>query len=196
VVDPFQVVLAFFLWTNAIIALWEICLFLRIGLIEEQHRRFVEVYRGRELDRIRDFMLSRVPASELFSPALWSGIWSSYSVFDESYANRRSFGFFIDIGNGFTTLIPTLLFLYEMTFQDIPARALGVLGLLLFYQMWYGTVVYLLSFFLNRRHVGRPWHHVAVIVGMTNGLWLTLPGIGFYVSLVMVYSDSYAIVLG
>ena len=33
VLNPHQIALAFFLWLNTIIALWEICLFLRIGLI-------------------------------------------------------------------------------------------------------------------------------------------------------------------
>jgi hypothetical protein len=193
VVNLWQIVLAFFLAMNTLIALWELCLFFRIGLIEEQHRRFVEIYRGREIDRVRDFFFTRVPLGELVSPSFWSGIWSSYSVFDESYANRRSFGFFVDIGNGFTTLIPSLLFLGEMSLQQLPARALGILGLLLFYQMWYGTVIYLLSFFLNRRHRGHRWWHIAIIVGLSNGLWLVLPVVGCYASLNMIYTDSYAI---
>jgi hypothetical protein len=37
------------------------------------------------------------------------------TVFDPSYANRESFGFFIDVGNGFSTIIPTVLFLVGMT---------------------------------------------------------------------------------
>src|SRR5262245_6678892 len=101
--DARQAGLAFFLWLNTLVALWEICLGLRIDLIEAQHRRFADEYRGRPLDRVRDFFLARVPLARALSPSLWAEIWSSYALFDPSYADRRSFGFFVDVGNGLTT---------------------------------------------------------------------------------------------
>src|SRR5882724_538559 len=119
-----EAALAFFLWLNVVVALWEICLYLRIDLIHEQHEDFIERYRGRELDRVKDFFATRVPLSRIFSPSVWAELWSSYSVFDPSYADKKSFGFFIDIGNGFSTLMPCLLFLYGMTYEPISARAL------------------------------------------------------------------------
>jgi hypothetical protein len=195
VFNVFQIALAFFAWLNVIIALWEICLFLRIDLIEEQHRRFVAEYRGRELDRARDFFATPVPLGRLFSPTLWAELWSTYSVFDPSYANRQSFGFFVDIGNGFSTLIPSLLFLYGMTFEMVPARVLGIVGLLLFYQTWYGTVVYFWSFLLNKRYRGHTAMNLALFVGMSNGVWLTFPVFGMYAATVLIQSDSYAIFL-
>jgi hypothetical protein len=195
VLNVHQMGLAFFTWLNSIIALWEICLFLRIDLIEEQHRRFVAAYRGRELDRARDFFATPVPLRRLFSPTVWAELWSTYSVFDDSYADRKSFGFFVDIGNGFSTLIPSLLFLYGMTFEIMPARVLGIVGLLLFYQTWYGTVVYFWSFVLNKRYRGHTLLNLALFVGMSNGLWLTFPLWGIYASVVMIRSDSYALFL-
>jgi hypothetical protein len=85
-------------------------------------------------------------------------VWACYSVFDQSYANRQSFGFFIDVGNGYSTIIPTLLFLLGMTCHgeggyQLPftAQQVGIVGLLSFYQEFYGTVVYFLSFFMNKR---------------------------------------------
>jgi hypothetical protein len=188
-----QAVLAFFLWLNAIIALWEICLYLRIDLIEEQHARFVREYRGRELDRVKDFFSREVPIGRIFSPSVWAELWSSYSVFDPSYADRKSYGFFVDIGNGFTTLVPALLFLYGMTFEPISARALGIVGVLLFYQMWYGTVVYLASYLLNKRYRGHTPFNVALFVGLSNGLWLTFPIWGIAVSVLLIRSGSYDI---
>jgi hypothetical protein len=190
-----QMALAFFTWLNAIIALWEICLFLRIDLVEEQHRRFVSEYRGRELDRVREFFAAPVPIRRLFSPTLWAELWSTYSIFDDSYADRKSFGFFVDIGNGFTTLVPSLLFLYGMTLEMVPGRVLGIVGLLLFYQTWYGTIVYFSSFVLNKRYRGHTPLNLALFVGMSNGLWLTFPLWGFYAALVMIQSDSYALFL-
>ena len=195
VVSPIQVALAFFLWLNVIVALWEICLFLRIDLIEDRHPREVAAYRGNELALVRELMRSRVRPSRLLSPTLWAGIWSSYAVFDDAYASRRSFGFFIDIGNGFSTLVPSLVVLYGMTFHLLPARVLGIIALLLCYQMWYGTVIYLVSYFHGRKHVGRSPLEVATIVGMTNGVWLVFPVIGMIAALAMIESGSYAVVL-
>jgi hypothetical protein len=178
---------------NVIIALWEICLFLRIDLIEQQHRQFVGRYRGRELDRVKEYFATPVPLARVFSPTLWAELWSTYSIFDDSYADRKSFGFFVDIGNGFTTLIPSLVFLYGMTFDLLSPRILGMLGLLLFYQTWYGTLVYFGSFVLNRRYRGHSRANLALFVGMSNGLWFTFPLWGMYVAVTLIETNSFAI---
>ena len=81
-------------------------------------------------------------------------IWSGYSLFDPGYSDRRSFGYNIDVGNGFTTLIPAVLFAFGMTFELMPARVLGIIGLIIFWQMFYGTAVYFFQFFNNGRHKG------------------------------------------
>ena len=125
VLDPDQMAVSFFLVVNLVIALWEMCLFFRIDQIEREHARFVVEYKGRELDRVIDFMNVRVPLARTFSPSVWAELWSSYSVFDESYANRKSFGFFIDVGNGFSTFIPGVLCIVAMTYDILPARAVG-----------------------------------------------------------------------
>jgi hypothetical protein len=193
VVSPLQIGLAFFLWLNAIIAFWEICLFLRIDLIEQQHERFIVDYAGRELDRVKEFFTTKVPLGKIFSPTTWAELWSTYSVFDESYANRKSFGFFIDVGNGFSTAVPTLLFLYGMTFELMPARVLGIVGAILFYQMWYGTLVYFGSFLFNKRYVGHTPGNLAIFVGLSNGLWFTFPVVGLWASVRMILDDNYAV---
>jgi hypothetical protein len=56
-----------------------------------------------------DFFLSEFDLAEIMTPSgyvrRWSEVWSVYSVFDPSYANRESFGFFVDVGNGWTTMV-------------------------------------------------------------------------------------------
>ena len=193
--NGYQALLAFFLWLNTIIAFWEICLFFSIDLVADRHAEMTETFAGRAFARSIDFMMSTVSLRKLWHPSSWTGVWTSYAGFDESYANKSSYGFFVDVGNGFTTLIPSLLFLYGMTYAPISARTLGIIGLLAFYQMWYGTVVYLGSFFFNRRHLGHPLAHLAIIVGLLNGLWLSFPLIGMYASIVMIYGNSYALFL-
>ena len=188
-----QIGLAFFLWLNTMVTFWEWSLFLRTAQIEAQYADFKQRYRGRELDRVTDFFMTPLPLGKLFSPGTWAELWATYAVFDESYADRKSFGFFIDVGNGLSTFVPSLLFLYGMTYELLPARAMGVLGALLFYQTWYGTLVYFGSFIFNRRYVGHTRFNLALFVGLSNGLWFTLPVWGFYASLVLIYSDSYAL---
>lgn len=193
--NPTQIGVAFFLWLNAIIALWEICLFLRIDLIEQQYADFRERYKGRELDRVKDYFGAKVELGKILSPTTWAEIWSSYAVFDDSYANRKSFGFFIDVGNGFSTLIPTLVCLYGMTYQVLPARLLGLVLLIINYQMWYGTLVYFGSFLFNKRYVGHTPGNMALFVGLSNGLWFTFPVWAMWAAVQMIYSDTYAVFL-
>jgi len=195
VLNVHQLGMAFFFWLNTIIASWEICLFFRIDGIREQYERYLEHYRGREFDRVLDFFGERIPLRRIFSMDQWAQVWSSYSLFDESYANKKSFGFFIDIGNGFTTLVPSLVFIYGITYEPFSARALGLMGLLISYQMFYGTVVYVTSFVVNERYRGHPLPTVLGFVGISNGLWLVFPLWAMGLAVHMIYTNSYSVFL-
>lgn len=190
-----QMAMAFFLWLNTIIALWEICLFLRIDLIEQDHARFVKEYAGRPLDRVKDFFFTKISLAQVFSPSTWSQIWSSYALFDDSYADRKSFGFWIDVGNGFSMLLVSLLYLYGVTFQLLPAQLLGLIGLVACYQMGYGTVVYFSSFVFNRRYRGHSPGSLAVFVGLSNGIWIVFPVWGIWAAYQLITTGSYAVFL-
>jgi len=65
------------------------------------------------------------------------------------------------------------------------------MGVLLFYQMFYGTVIYFLSFFFNKRHHGKRWQEVAMFVGVSNGLWFLFPILGMHTCTQMIYTDSF-----
>ncbi len=188
-----QMGLAFFLWLNTIIALWEICLFLRIDRIAADYARFKIEYVGRPLDRVKDFFFTPITFAQIFSPTTWSEIWSSYALFDDSYADRKSFGYWIDVGNGFSTSIVSVLYLYGVTYEVLPARTLGILGLLACYQMAYGTVIYFSSFVANERHKGHTLGNLAVFVGMSNGIWIFFPGWAIWAAIQLIDSNSYAV---
>ena len=79
------------------------------------------------------------------------------SFFDASYADPKSYGFWIDSGNGFSTLLPGLLFAVGLTYDVLDARLLGVVGILQFYQEFYGTVLYFWSFCYNRCWEAHGW---------------------------------------
>ena len=72
----------------------------------------------------------------------------SYSLYDPSYCNKESFGFFADVGNGYTTLVPSFLYLFCMITKSpiVEPQIMGVIGILKFYQEFYGTVIYFLSY--------------------------------------------------
>ncbi len=188
-----QMALAFFLWLNFIIALWEICLFLRIDRIETDYARFKGEYVGRPLDRVKDLFFSKISVAQIFSPTTWSEIWSSYALFDPAYADRKSFGFWIDTGNGFSTSIASLLCLFGMTYQFMPARAFGLVLLIACYQMGYGALIYFCAFFFNKNHVGHRTGDLALFVGLSNGIWIFFPGWGIWAAIQTIYSDSYAL---
>lgn len=195
VVNVHHVGLAFFLWLNTIIALWELCLFFRIDRIEADYERFQAQYAGRPLDRVKDFFLTKLSVGEIFSPTTWSEIWSSYALFDPAYADRKSFGFWIDTGNGFSTSITSVALLYGLTYQPVSARTLGIVLLLACYQMGYGAVVYGSAYVFNKRYVGHTPGNVAIFVGLSNGIWIVFPIWAIWAAVQLIFTDSYALFL-
>ena len=132
--------------------------------------------------------------SNIFSSKYWSRVWSTYSLYDPSYANKESYGFFIDVGNGWSTLVPSFLYMIGVSVHTImPARALGILGVVKFYQEFYGTILYFLSYIFNGRYKGKTTFEVMLFVGLSNGLWFFFPMLGMYLSVVLIYSDSFSI---
>ncbi len=193
VVNAHQAGLASFLVINVLINFWELALHAQGDQIRREWEETHLAYKGREVQRAFEFFGSRVPITKLFSSRTWIGLWSSYALFDPGYADRRSFGWNIDVGNGWSTILPALLFLCGMTYEIVPARVLGILGVAMFWQMFYGTAVYFFQFFNNRNHAGHSTAAIAGFVGGTNGLWFTFPVWGIAVSVALIYADSFAI---
>lgn len=193
-----HIALTFYLGLNSLICTWEIALGLYITKIAADYQQLLKKYEKKRLNAVVDFMLHDLSLSEAFSLRFWSRIWSTYSLYDPSYSNRESLGFFIDVGNGWVTIVPTLLFLYSLTYHDtsiVTARVMGMIGLVKFYQEFYGTCVYFLSFILNERYKGRTVFEVALFVGLTNGIWFVFPLLGMYVSYEMISNDSFSVLL-
>ena len=190
-----QVALAFFFGLNAIVAFWEVCLFLEIDRVETQFAKLETAYAGRELEQAKSFFGSKIGFRQIFAPSTWAELWSSYALFDPSYADRKSYGFFIDVGNGFLTLLPSLAIAYGMTYHVVSARILGLVMMMVCYQMWYGTVIYFASYVKNRRYRGHDKRNVALIVGLSNGVWFTFPVWGIWIAIQLIYTDSYGVFL-
>jgi len=190
VVNGLQLMLSVFLAINLLICVWEIALWHRMDDI----RRWFRLPRGAG-DRPRgNLYTTHVSAQEFASTKLWARTWLGYAYWDDGYADPKSFGFAIDVGNGFTTLIPSLLFLVGMTFPIFSPVALGIIGLLIFYQKFYGTCLYFFQYIYNRRWEGRPRSGVIGVVGGTNGVWLVFPAIGIWVSIRLIVGGSFDLI--
>ena len=188
--------LAFFVGLNALICYWEVALAYRIDHIHKA----AESLRSRTADTqsarfaaVGDFFVARCGPRECLSLTFWSRVWSTYAVYDPSYADKTTFGFWIDAGNGHSTLVPSLLWLAGMTYDLVPARAFGLVGLVAFYQEFYGTVIYFLTFIANRRYVGKTPFEILLFVGLSNGIWFVAPLVGMWASVACVYADDYGV---
>jgi hypothetical protein len=190
-----QIGLAFFLVINVLIAWWEIALFVCQDQIRAEYEAIKNPYRGRELARVAEVFARPIPLFRVLSFCQWTTIWSSYSLFDPGYSDRRSFGYNIDVGNGFTTLIPAVIFAFGMTFELMPARVLGIIGVIIFWQMFYGTAVYFFQFFNNGRHKGHSLRDLMLFVGITNLMWFVFPIWGLCASIQMILDGSYEVFL-
>jgi len=190
-----QVGLAFFLVINVMIAWWEIALFVCQDQIRSEYEAIKEPYRGREMTRIAEVFARPIPLFRVLSFSQWTTIWSSYSLFDPGYSDRRSYGYNIDVGNGFTTLIPATLFAFGMTLDLMPARVLGIIGVIIFWQMFYGTAVYFFQFFNNGRHKGHSLRDLLLFVGITNLMWFIFPIWGLSTSVRLILNGSYSLFL-
>lgn len=188
-----QAVVAFFLAINLLINLWEFALQREADQIRREYEATREPYRGREALRATEYFTSRVPLSTLLSPRTWTGVWSSYALYDRGYADKRSFGWNIDVGNAWSTVIPAAVFAWGMTFEWLSARMLGALGIAVFWQMFYGTAVYFFQFFNNRNHVGHSAASILAVVGATNGIWFVFPLWALWICVQLIETNSYAL---
>jgi len=117
---------------------------------------------------------------------MWSKMWSTYALYDPSYQNYESFGFFIDFGNGLSTIPPSLLVNAAMVLPKTLSPLL--VGLAMYWQVMYGTFIYILSFVFNRRYEGKSLTEVCLFVGVSNGIWVVFPLVGIY-SCVVILRD-------
>ena len=193
VINWVHVSLAFFLVLNILVNFWELGLFFTGDRIRQEYLETKQAYQSRPMERCNEIFKKRIPLHKLLSFKEWTGIWSAYCLFDPGYSRRGSFGYNIDVGNGFSTIIPATLFVFGMTFEIMPARWLGIIGVAMFWQMWYGTIVYFAQFFNAGRHKGHSARDLWLFVGGTNGMWFIFPLIGLWASVTMILNNSYGL---
>ena len=189
-----QALLAVFLTINAWICVCEIALLCYPKLIQEQFAAFSLRF-GDHVLPTPIFLTERVRVRDVLSLRYWAIMWSTYSTLDIAYSDTHSFGYNIDVGNGVSMLLPTLALSYGMTAQEafLPARMLGMLGLIAYYQMFYGTVVYFFQYCNNKRYVGTPSWQVYGVVVVSNGIWLAGPALGMWASSRLILDGDFQV---
>lgn len=193
VISPVQVLLATFCTINAWICVCEIALLVHSSEIQRQHASFAAEYGKHVLPPV--FLLERVAPKRLFTLKYWAVMWSTYSALDPSYADTTTFGFCVDVGNGVTTIVPTIIFAISMSSQIIAPRWLGMLGLIKYYQEFYGTCVYFFQFLFNRRFEHVPMWQVWGVVVPANGIWIAFPLLGMWACSRLILEGSFEVFL-
>ena len=186
-------VLSLFLSINLLICYWEICLFLRRDLVEMRTAHWREWRKRTGRTPAIEFLRARVPLVRMLSPTVWADVWAAYAQYDSSYADRRTFGFNVDVVNGFLTPVPTLIVYVACTFQVLPAVLTGVVGVILFWQVMYGASVYLVSFFVAGRQERISRRELYTWILAPNSPWMAGGLLGVYVSVRLITDGDYRV---
>ena len=186
-------VLSLFFSINLLICYLEACLFLRRDYIEERAEYWRERRGETGKTPAAEFLLTKVPLTKILSPTVWADVWATYAQYDGSYADRRTYGFNVDIANGFATPLPTLILYAAYTFDILPALVSGIIGVMLFWQLTYMTSVYLVSFFVANRQtrISRGELHIYILA--MNSPWILCPLLGLYVSVRLILDGDYSV---
>ena len=186
-------ILILFLAINFLNCYWEICLFFRRDLIQERSEYWKSWQQETGRSPVVGFLMSKISLTRALSVTTWADVWGAYACYDKAFAERNTFAFNVDVGNGFVTLIPTLVLLLAYALEFPSATWIGILGLVLYWQMTYMTSVYYLSFFVSggQKFLGR--RDLYVFIGLLNASWVIIPLLGLYVSLRMVLDANYSV---
>lgn len=167
---------------NIFIAICEIVLGTYILFIKEDYKNLRSKFGdGREWEACVQYLTMPLSVRQVFSGEPWAKMWSTYALYDPSYQNHESFGFFIDFGNGLSTIPPSLMMNFAMVCPEkLSPLWVGCIGLAMYWQVMYGTIIYVLSYVFNQRYKGKNILEVSLFVGFSNGLWFFFPILGIY----------------
>lgn len=186
-------VFCLFFSTNLLICYWEACLFFRRGKIGARAEYWREVQGRTGRSPAHSFFIARIRPTQVLSPDVWADAWAAYCYYDESYADRRSFGFNVDIANGFVTPVPTLFLYAAFTVGYPSARVAGIIGLMMAWQWVYMTSVYVVSFFVAGRQTLISRRDMYIYIVAINSFWVLSALLGVYVSTALVVNGDYSV---
>lgn len=140
-----------------------------------------------------EFLATKVPLRKVLSPTLWADAWATYCMYDDSYADWRTYGFSVDIANGFFTPLPSLILYAAFTTVFMPALFAGILGVILFWQWTYVSSVYWVSFFVSRRQELVSKADTYIYIWGATAVWVLFGLLGLYVSIRLIIEGDYTV---
>ena len=185
--------LSLFFSVNLLVCYWEICLFVRRDYIERRTGYWRQWQRETGRTPAGEFLASRVSLKRILSPTVWADAWATYAQYDSSYADRRTLGFNVDIGNGFVTPLPTLILYAAYTFDFLPALYAGIVGAMVFWQWIYATSLYCVSFFVAGRQTRISRLQTFIFIIAINSFWVLCALLGSYVSVRLIMDGNYSV---
>ncbi len=185
--SPLTLSLLLFNNLNIFISICEIILGCNILYIQSEYRKLCKKYKKDGWEAVLSYFTMPLSIRQLFQWHTWAKMWSTYALYDPSYQNQESFGFFIDFGNGLTTIPSSVLINVAIVRPDlVSALWVGCIGIAMYWQVMYGTIIYIFSFAFNKRYEGKKILEVTLFVGLTNSLWLIFPTLGIYACVSML----------
>merc|ERR1711862_258498 len=133
-------------------------LYKQIAFIQSDYKKLKEKYSKKEnyCQACLDYLFNTpFIDNNVFNVKIWARMGSTYALYDPSYQNHETFGFFIDIGNGFSTLPICIIFNYAIYFPDnVSSLFIGCVGLCMYWQIFYGLLYTLFHLFLIKDMLG------------------------------------------
>lgn len=186
-------VFCLFFSTNLLACYWEACLFFRRGKIAGRAEYWREVQARTGRSPAYSFFVARIRPAQVLSPTVWADAWAAYCHYDDSYTDRGSFGFNVDIANGFVTPLPTLFLYAAFTVGYPSALVAGIIGLMMSWQWVYMTSVYLASFFVAGRRALISRRDMYIYIVAINSFWVLCALLGIYVSTALIVNGDYRV---
>ena len=185
----------FFLILNILICYWEMCLFKHADYVSDHASALMDAHSHEKGKPVMAFLFDKISMKDVLSMKYWSQLWGVYALFDGSYADRRTFGFNVDIGNGMFSILPSLFIHLALTWHVFPAVVVGIVALCVFYQVTYCTFMYWVSFFQVGRHKHISFQEQCIYIWGTNAPWFIFGLIGVYVSIRLILDNNYLVVI-
>eukprot|EP01127_Copromyxa_protea_P004559 TRINITY_DN14410_c0_g1_i1.p1 TRINITY_DN14410_c0_g1~~TRINITY_DN14410_c0_g1_i1.p1 ORF type:complete len:231 (+),score=45.22 TRINITY_DN14410_c0_g1_i1:55-747(+) len=185
---------------NSLIANWELSLWWYREKAEKLYDGYKKKLKRGELPSPM-FLFTEASLSEVLGYEYWANVWGTYALMDTSYIRAGSFGYNIDVGNGWTTLLPALAMIWVASGGPFSSFASPrLMGFLLGLSMWqqlYGTLIYFLQYVNNKRweEHGTKVSHMVGLVGGSNFIWIVGPGLCLWACWQMVATDSIQVFL-
>ena len=129
-----------------------------------------EKYGASPINAVNKLLFTSFTFSELFTLKKWTLLWSTMTLHPPSISPTSSFSF-----------LSTLL----------SARNVGIIGMLKYYQEFYGTIMCTIAYFYNKRHHGKSVVECCLVVGISISLWFFFPAYGMVICYQMIMENTF-----